>query len=192
MVLNAIEDGFPATWQSADNLSSIRDNSLDGVLYAYGVHHLAIDKRLIAFRDIHRVLKSGGTFVLHDFKNESTMARFFKDVVDKYSITGHNFPHFDESETRQMLIEVGFRVKSMEKPDDFIFEGKNEDDVLRVCAHYIHSMYGLERLGDITENHTVERLLDITDQFLGIAVNHVNSHCECRVKRNAIIFVADK
>jgi len=193
MVENSIKEGFPTTWQSADNLNSIKTGTLDGVLYAYGVHHLPVEKRVTAFREVYRVLENKGKFVLHDFSNESRMALFFNEVVNKYSITGHDCPHFDEQETQDLLKEAGFKnIVCFETQDDFVFNEESENKALEKCANYIYYMYALEKIGNIYNKSTVNKILDITDALLGIEFKQVDSKYECRVKRNAIVFDSDK
>lgn len=193
MVEMSVKEGYPTTWQSVDNLHSVKTGSLNGVLFAYGVHHLPIDKRPTAFKEAWRVLKNSGRFVLHDFANESNMAIFFRDVVDKFSITGHDFPHFDEQETCSLFSETGFReVTSLRIQDDFVFDSETESQALENCADYVYNMYGLQKLGDINTQEVKNKILSFIRDIFGLEIRAFGYKYQCRMKREAIVFIGDK
>lgn len=80
----------------------------DAALSVAGVHHLA-DKRPL-FREIHRVLRPGGRFVLADAHRESRVARFLDEFVGAHNSTGHAGDYLGDH-TAGELAECGFTVR---------------------------------------------------------------------------------
>lgn len=66
----------------------------DAAISVAGVHHLA-DKRPL-FRELHRVLRPDGRFVLADIHAGSRVARFLDEFVGRYNSTGHQGIYLDE------------------------------------------------------------------------------------------------
>ncbi|MCK4764225.1 MAG: methyltransferase domain-containing protein [Candidatus Aminicenantes bacterium] len=193
MVEITIKDKYPTTWQSADNLHCIRYKSLNGILFAYGAHHLPINRRIDAYKEAYRVLKKNGKFVLHDFSNESSMVKYFKNVVDQFSSTGHNFTHFDETETKNLLTGIGFKnIRSMKIRDDFVFHAKNQNQVLGKCAEYVYYMYCLEKIGDINDPKTKTLILNSVREILGLRVKIFNDQYQCKLNREALVITGNK
>lgn len=193
MVLRSIERGNPTTFQSAEELFLIKDSCLDAVVMAYGTHHLPPKKRLSAIQEAYRVLKKGGKFILHDFEDNSKMARFFRDVADKYSLTGHYHQHFNRKETEALFRKSGFvGVRSFSLVDDFVFQNLTKKGSLENCLEYFYLLYGLEKLGRIEAEETKNKLYTLIKKYLGIKVTSCNKKYECRVSRKAIIFFAEK
>lgn len=193
MVNQAIKNGFPAIWQSIDSMPSLRDGSFDGVLLAYGVHHLPLHSRFNAYQESARITKPGGKLVLHDFVNGSNMARFFLDVVDKYSKTGHQCDHFDARETVDQFKKAGFSNAEFDVLEEhFEFVAETKEEALSHCAQYIYNMYGLEKLGDINQKSVQNRLLDYVETYLGISLEGNEEGVCCKVKREALLVVGNK
>lgn len=146
MIRGAVEYGIPALWQPAQQLL-LKDRSMDGVILAYGTHHIPRAQRLIVCKEGFRVLKYGGRFVLHDFEEGSPVARWFKEIVDRYSYTGHDVPHFTREEIASYLIEAEFRSVNVHYVyDPFIISGKSEPELRKNLSRYLMEMYGLYRL----------------------------------------------
>jgi hypothetical protein len=149
MVAAARSYGLFALRQPAQALL-LKTDSLDGVIIAYGTHHIPKDHRLQACCEAFRVLKGGSRVVLHDFEMDSPMSLWFSDVVDKYSLTGHCFPHFTREEMRGYLTDAGFLdVQVHYSYDPFILSGDSIEEVKRMLAEYILDMYGLAKLVDL-------------------------------------------
>ncbi len=152
MVAAAQAYGLFAMWQPAQNLL-LKDNSLDGVIIAYGSHHIPKGQRLKTCQEAFRVLRPGGKIAFHDFEEDSPMSRWFGDVVDRYSQTGHAFPHFTREEIAEYLSEAGFEdVTVRHLYDPFVMWGESPDDVRRALAECLLYMYGLVKLSDGRDN----------------------------------------
>src|SRR3954471_19384588 len=98
---------LPCVRQSATR-SLFRDDVLDGVLIAYGSHHLDANARRLAVREAHRTLRPGGRLVLHDFEIGGRCAKWFDSIVHPYSRTGHPHEHFSRQEMFHLLTSAGF------------------------------------------------------------------------------------
>jgi len=108
MITACRAQNLPCIRQSATH-SLFRDDVLDGVLIAYGSHHLDAEGRQRATREAYRTLQPGGRLVLHDFESGESSAKWFEDVVHPYSRTGHPHPHFSRSEMLDLFTRAGFR-----------------------------------------------------------------------------------
>jgi SAM-dependent methyltransferase len=133
------------TREDARRLSrTFRPETFDGILFAYGSHHVSeIDA---AIRQSFLVLRPGGRLVVHDFLDEGQVGRWFHEVVDKHSRTGHDFPHLGPVQLAVYAYLAGFRdVQLYEMEDPFVFAvpeagGASARDV--ACT-YLLGMYGM-------------------------------------------------
>lgn len=137
--------GFP-TREDACRLSrSFRGAAFDGVLFAYGTHH--IDDMGAALAEGWTVVKPGGTVVVHDFFDEGPAGQWFHRVVDPRSKTGHDIPHIGPVQMAAHLLRAGFRdVRLHEIQDPFLFfAAEGERPARELALGYIMGMYGLEQ-----------------------------------------------
>ena len=146
MVAAAQAYGLFAIRQTAQNLF-LKDRSMDGVIIAYGTHHIPPNHRIQVCQEAFRVLTPAGQVVLHDFETGSSMSRWFNKVVDRYSITGHQFPHFTAEEIREYLSSAGFAdIDIQYMYDPFVVYADSADEAKRKLAAYLLNMYGLTKL----------------------------------------------
>jgi len=146
MVAAAQAYGLFSIRQTAQNLF-LKDRSMDGVILAYGTHHIPMEHRTQVCQEAFRVLAPGGRIVLHDFETGSPVSQWFNDVVGAYSMTGHAFPHFTAEEIRDYLAAAGFTdidVRYMYDP--FVVQADSLGVAKRKLAEYLLNMYGLAKL----------------------------------------------
>lgn len=187
MVAQCVAQNLPCIRQSA-SASLMRDGVLDGVLIAYGSHHLPAPDRRQAAHEAYRTLRRGGRFVLHDFEEEGPVARWFSEVVHPYSITGHPHPHFTREEMADLLDEAGFDdPRVFEMADPFTLDGTSADDARNRMLTHLYNMYGLAKLPFETDadRDALERLVEAT---LGpIAVEARGDGWTARLRRPALV-----
>ncbi|HEY2236956.1 MAG TPA: class I SAM-dependent methyltransferase [Candidatus Angelobacter sp.] len=146
MISDALAQSLPAIRQPAQ-LMLLRDNSADGVVFAYGTHHISPSTRAMAFREAHRVLKRFRKVVIQDFEEGSPTARWYSEVLDRYTTTGHKFQHFTREGLRQLVLEAGFSdVQIIEIYDPFVFHGNEPETARRRLVEHACSLFGLEKL----------------------------------------------
>ncbi|MGW9438093.1 class I SAM-dependent methyltransferase [Streptomyces sp. NPDC055607] len=166
MVTSAWDNGVAALRQSAQR-QLLRDDSVDGVLLAYGSHHVPPEERLEVAREAWRVLRPGGLFVLHDFGVGSPVDTWFSDVVHPYSATGHDLAHFTPDEIRGYLRTAGFHEVAVDEMDDsFSTSGPSITAAEVAMGRYLVDMYGLEKLRDrLGEPDCYRRAFDMADRI---------------------------
>lgn len=170
MVKAARERGLPAICQPADDLV-LRDSCLDGVLIAYGTHHLSLPTLIRACSEARRVLKSGGKLVLHDFEPTSGAAQWFTRVVHPYSRQGHDYPHYGVEILSQALAHSGFEtIDAKEIADPIVAWGDTPAQAKAALSLYLYQMYGLVKLGDETSVQVQEKILHEAEACFGSIV----------------------
>lgn len=135
--------GMP-TREDATRLSrTFHAGSLDGVLFAYGTHH--IPDMFAAAQEAHEVVRPDGTVVVHDFLDEGPAGQWFHRVVDRYSKTGHDIPHIGPVQMAAVLFAAGFRdVALHEIQDPFLFaSGEGDPPAGELAFSYLVGMYGM-------------------------------------------------
>ena len=88
------------------------DRFADAAISIAGVHHFA-DKRPL-FREVRRVLRDGGRFVLADVHRASPVARFLDDFVGSHNSTGHDGDYLDDA-TLDDLRHCGFEISAAQR-----------------------------------------------------------------------------
>lgn len=145
MVRAAWEMGIPALLQRAEQ-QLFRSGSLDGVLLAYGTHHIEPGTRGAVAKEAHRVLGPGGTFVLHDFLIGSPVDTWFAEVVDPFSRTGHPYVHFTADEIHGSLLKAGFDgCELLEIDDPYSAIASTPEEAELRLGEYLVNMYGLSK-----------------------------------------------
>lgn len=146
MVTDALARGFPAVRQLAQSLL-LADKTMDGVVYAYGTHHVPESDRLTALAEAHRVLRPGGRVLVQDFVENSPTARWYSEILDKYTTTGHDCVHFTEAGVRTLLEDAGFGNVCVTKVyDPCIIWADSEDQAWIELLKYLVDLFSLEGL----------------------------------------------
>ncbi|MCO6005450.1 class I SAM-dependent methyltransferase [Actinoallomurus purpureus] len=143
MVETAWAAGIPALLQRAER-QLFQSESVEGVLLAYGSHHIPPADRGSVVNDAYRVLRQGGTFLLHDFQTGSPMDTWFTTIVHPYSQTGHEFDHFTGDEIEEYLLKAGFDAYEVIEIDDpYTATAPSPEVAERNLGEYLVNMYGL-------------------------------------------------
>jgi SAM-dependent methyltransferase len=193
MVKACLAQKFPCLRQSATQ-SLLRDSVLDGVLIAYGSHHLVGGSRSAAIEEAFRTLKHGGRLVLHDFEIGSAAAKWFDDVVDPFSRTGHQYPHYSRGEMTTLFEAAGFEdVRVFSMPDPFVLRGNSSDEARTNALLHLYRMYDLIRLPGDSEPDKLRHLEMAVNKMLGdIDVQSSASGYQATIRREALVAVGTK
>lgn len=167
MVADAIRQGIPSVRQFMSK-SIFKDKSVDGVLYAYGTHHIPQGQWVDTLKENKRILKNNGKVVIHDFEEGTPSAKWYSELLENKTLTGHHLigedgnpvigknnkpvpiPHFTEESYRNYLQEAGYKdikVESVYDPFIFIGEpGQSKEEAKRTFLGYLVTMFGLKKL----------------------------------------------
>jgi ubiquinone/menaquinone biosynthesis C-methylase UbiE len=167
MVQAALDAGLPAVRQPAQRLL-LKDSCVDGVVIAYGTHHIPRAERPLACREASRVLRRGSRLVLHDFEEKSPVAQWFEGVVHRYSPAGHPYEHFTDAEMIRYLRQCGLVDIRIERVyDPFRIHRTNAREAMTALLRYVLDMYGLRLLHDEYEDEaeTMVRLRELLELY---------------------------
>ncbi len=157
MVRQALDYGLPAVRQPAQFLLC-REAAFEAVLVAYGAHHIPVPERRVCYQEALRALKPGGRLIVHDFEVGTPMARWFEEIVDGYSPTGHKYTHFTREEFVDDLSSVGFgQIESKIVYDPITVRAESPSQALEGMLQYILNAYRLTPPGG--EQWSRDRLL---------------------------------
>lgn len=146
MIIDALSQGLPAVRQSIQRWL-LNDATIDGVIFAYGTHHIPIDNRPQALTEAHRVLRPGGRIVIHDFEEGTPTARWYSEVVDRYTYTGHKHEHFTLEEMYELLTGAGFRdVRVHYLYDPCVVVDDTPQAALTGVLDYLVNLFALTKL----------------------------------------------
>lgn len=189
MIQSCIEQGLPCIRQSASR-SLLRADVLDGVLIAYGSHHLDEMERRMAAAEAKRTLRPGGRLVLHDFEVGGPVDAFFRDVVHPYSATGHPYPHFTRDEMQDLLTNAGFhKVEVIDMDDPFIIPGVTPEGARAGMLAHLWHMYGLVKLNVETAEGRADLEKRVLDTLGRIEVTGGPGAWQARLPRTALVAV---
>jgi len=192
MVDACIAQILPCIRQSATQ-SLLRDSVLDGVLIAYGSHHLDRASRKAAPIEAFRTIKNGGRFVLHDFEIGTPVANWFDKVVHPLSRTGHPHPHFSRQEMFALLEGAGFRnIQVFSMSDPFVLKGNSPEEARKNAIMHVYRMYDLVRIAD-NEADILFKLEAHIKNILGdIQIKQTDSGYSATIQREALVAVGTK
>jgi len=181
------EQALPCVRQSATT-SLFQDNVLDGILIAYGSHHLDSSARSQAVSEAHRTLKVGGRLVLHDFEIGGKCAEWFDTVVHPYSLTGHPHPHFSREEMFCLFENAGFcDINVFSIDDSFTLDGHSPEEAKHNAIMHMYDMYGLVKIGEAA-NDILTRLEQLITETLGpISIRKKGARYIATIPREALV-----
>ncbi len=164
MIRAAQQRDLPAIRQAAQRLR-LRDQTVDAVLLAYGTHHIPPADRPATASEAFRVLRSGGSLVMHDFAEGSAVARWFANVVHRYSHTGHDFPHFTEGELQGLLTQAGFNDVTVQRMyDPLLLTAPTREGARMRLGDHLRWMYGLTHVSRGSEQSAALRTADLAEE----------------------------
>jgi SAM-dependent methyltransferase len=183
---------LPCVRQSATK-SLFRDNVLDGVLIAYGSHHLDGNARHLAVREAHRTLRAGRRLVLHDFEIGGRCAKWFDSVVHPYSRTKHPHAHFSRSEMFGLLTGAGFcDVRVFEIADPFTLHARSPQEAKRNAIMHMYDMYDLIKVADCACDIAPRLERHISETLGPISIRQEECRYVAEIPRHALVAIGIK
>jgi SAM-dependent methyltransferase len=177
-----------SVWQNANDLFWLKSNMIDAAIFAYGTHHIPQEERSQSLREAARILKPNGRLVMHDFEEGSQMSAWFQNVVNNFSISGHDYPHFYKEEMLTLFKNAGLKNIKLEYADDpFSIISNTENDALLGLAKYVTQMYGLVHL-----ENKFEQTIELLDKYFGIQITKVREGIQAKIIRNCLICHGNK
>jgi SAM-dependent methyltransferase len=145
MFLQAGLWGAAAREEAGRLTRTFRPAAFDGVLVAYGTHHIA--DFAAAVEHAAQVVRPGRPVVVHDFFDEGPVGRWFGEVVDRWGKTRHEMPHVGPLLMAVELYLAGLRdIELFEMSDPFLFvaDADSAHSARRRATEYLAGMYGLD------------------------------------------------
>lgn len=102
-----LDSRFQVIDDQIDNMRSIGSGSVDAVLGLAGLHHSPSKDGTIG--EAFRVLKKGGTFAVCDVIQDSAVAGWLNEYVDRHSTDGHKGDFIVPGEVADRMRRAGFR-----------------------------------------------------------------------------------
>jgi len=138
---------------------SIKSGSLDRVISLGAFHHIPDEERLDVFKECARVLKTDGLLIIADVMAKSTTQKFFDQVVDLYSKTGHKHNFFDYKSIKNYLSMASFELLNFSH-EYSPWKFKSESDLME----FIHKFFSIKI--------SKEMVFTFTEECLGVRENN--------------------
>lgn len=120
-------DGLPLAEQSVDRFLSLA-----------ALHHT--NQRLEFYKEVHRVLKPAGRFVIGDVQVGTPQAEFLNGFVDAHNSMGHHGDFLQSGRETERLQEAGFQVEE-EDFQQYEWAFQSQDEMVSFCR----GLFGLDK-----------------------------------------------
>jgi SAM-dependent methyltransferase len=113
--------------QPVCSLSAIpfESNSVDRVISVAGLHHSSDAERKEFYKEVHRILKPNGLFLIADVEKGSCQDLWLNGFVDRYNRFGHK-GNFWSKDDIGLLEESGFSVEMFKQEYAWRFQSQEE------------------------------------------------------------------
>jgi len=123
--------------------TGIDTSSIDGVWSIAGLHH--VDDKIPFFKEVHRILKPGGTFTVADAAQGSTTAEFLDSFVSSRNSSGHTGRYLTP-ENLEELAATGFEIESSQNSNyPWVFDTPLD------MAEFCRLLFGLDLVSDLEQ-----------------------------------------
>lgn len=112
------------------------DSSFDKVVTIANLHHSFIPERKILFKEVFRILRPNGLFLMCDVQKNSKEDFWLNTIVHKYNPNGHIGIFFDEND-KHYFEESGFQVSIQKKI--YVWKFHSHDDTF----DFLYHLFGL-------------------------------------------------
>jgi SAM-dependent methyltransferase len=137
------------------------NNYFDKIIVIASFHHINNDERVIIYKEIYRILKQNGIFILADVKKDSMQAHFLNDFLDKYNPIGHNGMFFNSSDI-ELFKYSGFETTI--KEENYTWDFNSIEELNDFC-------YNLFYLKNIKK----EKIFEEIKKYLTIIIDNDNN-----------------
>ncbi len=141
-------------------------NYFDKVWSFGAFHHFS--NQTEAMRRIYDSLKKGGTMVICDVFQGSTLAKHFDAQVARYCINGHEVKFLSDEFAKTLCFLVGFedsKIQLIDLPQQWKFD--SEKDI----GHFIHDLHALTLI-EGEEHEKIAKILKDCRNMLGIEIKN--------------------
>lgn len=104
----SILQGYP---DDRSTFEKFPHGSIDFATSLGGIHHVVNQREM--FRNVARLLRGGGRFVVADVCAETPLARHFDEVVAQKCLTGHTAQWLSEERVRELIAGLPLTVERM-------------------------------------------------------------------------------
>jgi SAM-dependent methyltransferase len=145
-----------------DAMTSIADDSVDVVIGLAGLHHSPSKSATV--RESFRMLKPGGVFAVCDVRQNSPVARWLNEYVDRHNPGGHKGDFLADGEITALMRAAGF-TGCEEEERSVPWRMKSEADLGR----FFCGLFGLVSTEqDVIE--TARRMLGVETTEWGVSI----------------------
>jgi SAM-dependent methyltransferase len=123
--------------------------SIDRVITVAALHHSSKEERRQFYKEIKRILKSDGLFVIADVLEGSSQDKWLNGFVNQYNSLGHKGTFWSEKD-KSLLEEEGFSVQMVTKSYAWRFVDREAMVVFSKDLFYLDKA----NLGEINEGLT--------------------------------------